>query len=81
MSIPVPVLTCGSCGHRGKPRAYHKGQHLRADCSKCGRFIKFVKQEKVTASTKGNGVRQLNPGDDGYNKGRSTWRLKPGRRP
>ncbi len=33
------VCRCGSTGYRDIP--IHKGQSLRRDCAKCGRFIRF----------------------------------------
>ena len=38
------VLKCPKCGHTDKPKlSMSKGNiHHRADCRKCGRYIKFV---------------------------------------
>lgn len=41
-SIRDVVLTCPKCKHTGKPKLSVSGQHYRADCPKCGRYIKFV---------------------------------------
>ena len=40
-------IMCVSCGHNVEPVVYESGQHLRADCPVCGRYIKFLnKKEK-----------------------------------
>lgn len=49
MSQVVPVerqIYCQRCGFGVTPKLSERGPHIRADCSQCGRYLKFVKQIK-----------------------------------
>lgn len=39
------MLFCQRCQEEKEARIYPSGQHLRADCLTCGRYIKFINQE------------------------------------
>ena len=35
---------CQGCGVQAEPRLSRSGKHIKAECSACGRYIKFVRQ-------------------------------------
>jgi len=37
-------LLCKHCGIIAEPKTENKGQHVKASCSACGRYIKFISQ-------------------------------------
>lgn len=41
---PEQILFCSACEQETAPVFSESGQHIRADCGNCGRYIKFVKQ-------------------------------------
>lgn len=38
----MPELTCHRCGVIAEPVVFESGPHIRANCSGCGRYIKFL---------------------------------------
>ncbi len=41
---PDQILFCQSCGVESAPVFSESGNHIRADCGNCGRYIRFVRQ-------------------------------------
>lgn len=46
-SLRDVLIECPHCGYRHKPKLSPSktGVHIRADCRKCKRFIKFLSQK------------------------------------
>lgn len=40
----MSAVTCQRCGHEGPHVEYPSGKHLRCDCGRCGKYIKFLRQ-------------------------------------
>lgn len=39
------VLRCETCDDDVIPQLSERGPHIRADCSSCGRYLKFARQQ------------------------------------
>jgi hypothetical protein len=44
MPLFIPALECPHCGYDDVPDTERSGDHLKATCKQCGRYIKFLPQ-------------------------------------
>jgi len=59
-----PILHCQKCGHVGEPVVVPSGPHLRANCSACGSYIKFLPKAAacaVASSSSSVAAREIDP--------------------
>ena len=61
---PSSDLSCLKCGHRGPAAVVSSGPHLKATCSKCGAYIKFLGKKSKQGRTPppaSDGIRMISP--------------------